>query len=99
MTGFFVNSNSIPPYFSWIQYLSPMRYGFIALSTNEYTGLTFDCPPNSPCPRTGEAVLATLGFDTKGSINQNAGVLAALTVGFLLLAYGALWASVRRLTR
>jgi hypothetical protein len=98
-SGFFVNTNSIPPYFTWIQYLSPMRYGFIALSTNEFTGLTFDCPPGSACPPTGEAVLKNLGFDTKGSIDQNAGVLAALTVGFLLLAYAALWASVRRLTR
>lgn len=29
----------IPPYFTWIQYISPMRYGYIALAKNEFAGL------------------------------------------------------------
>lgn len=43
-SGFFVNSATIPPYFSWIQYISPMHYGFIALSLNEFTGLQVGRP-------------------------------------------------------
>ncbi len=47
--GFFVNTNSIPVYFSWIQYLSPMRYGFIAAAKNEFSGLAIDCQPGQNC--------------------------------------------------
>jgi hypothetical protein len=100
-SGFFVNTNSIPPYFTWIQYLSPMRYGFIALAKNEFTGLQIECTADQACPPgyDGEDVLQQLGFTDKGSIEQNVGVLFALMVGFLLMAYVALWAAVRRLTK
>jgi hypothetical protein len=47
--GFFVNTNSIPAYFSWIQYLSPMRYGFIAAAKNEFSGLQINCQPGQNC--------------------------------------------------
>lgn len=103
-SGFFVNSNAIPPYFNWIQYLSPMRYSFIALVKNEFSGLKIDC--GSPqqaamtnCNPSGDAIIMQLGFDDKGTIGENCAVLFSLAVGFLLLAYVALWVSVRRMNK
>ncbi|PNH12086.1 ABC transporter G family member 1, partial [Tetrabaena socialis] len=106
-SGFFVNSNTIPPYFAWqktastqIQYISPMRYGFLALSKNEFSGLQINCTPDQDCAPgfNGETVLRNMGFDTKGSVEQNAGILFAMLWGLLVLAYIALWLAVRRLS-
>ena len=33
--GFFVNTDSIPPYFIWIHYVSFITYGFETLAKNE----------------------------------------------------------------
>lgn len=103
-SGFFVNANAIPPYFNWIQYLSPMRYGFIALIKNEFSGLSIDCgPPQQAamtnCNPSGDAVIAQLGFNDKGTIGGNAAVLFGLAVGFLLIAHVALWLSVRKMNK
>lgn len=35
--GFFINSDSIPIWIRWIQWISPMRFGFEAMVWNEYT--------------------------------------------------------------
>jgi hypothetical protein len=48
-SGFFINIDSIPVWFSWIQYLSPMRYGFVALAQNELSGLDIKCEPGQDC--------------------------------------------------
>ena len=91
------NTNSIPPYFSWIQYISPMRYGFIAIAVNEFAGLPINCPADEPtCPPNGDYVLQALSFDSKGGVATNFGILFGLMCGFLTAAYVALWASVRR---
>lgn len=99
-SGFFVNSSTIPPYFIWISYISPMRYGFIALAINEFTGLTIDCEPGQCAPGyDGETVLNNLGFSDDGTVGQNAAVLFGLMCFFLICAYAALWVGVRRLRK
>ncbi|KAG2442858.1 hypothetical protein HXX76_002937 [Chlamydomonas incerta] len=100
-SGFFVNSDTIPPYFTWIQYISPMRYGYIALVKNEFTGLQINCTPDESCPPgyDGDMVLANMGFSDKGSIGQNLGILFAMVWALLLLSYVALWLAVRRLVK
>jgi ABC-type multidrug transport system permease subunit len=42
-SGFFVNSDNVPPYFIWIEYISFVKYGFRALVLNEMQGLKFTC--------------------------------------------------------
>ncbi|PNW85044.1 hypothetical protein CHLRE_03g169300v5 [Chlamydomonas reinhardtii] len=100
-SGFFVNSDTIPPYFTWIQYISPMRYGYIALAKNEFAGLQINCSPDESCPPgyNGAMVLANMGFSDKGSVGQNLGILFAMVWALLLLAYVALWLAVRRLVK
>ena len=71
-SGFFVNSDSIPPYFWWIQWISPMKYGFTALAINEFSGLAIYCTPEQNCAPgfNGDTVLANLGFNSKGSLQM-----------------------------
>jgi hypothetical protein len=53
-SGFFINFDSLPPYFAWISYISPIRYSYAALLQNELEGLVFNCDaPNSTCPPGG----------------------------------------------
>lgn len=62
-----------PPYFWWIQWISPMKYGFTGLAINEFSGpLTINCTPQQGCAPgyNGEVVLTNLGFDNKGSLQM-----------------------------
>jgi len=34
LSGFYKNSANIPKWFSWIQYISPIKYGFIGMLNN-----------------------------------------------------------------
>lgn len=34
-SGFFINTDNVPPYFIWIEYISFIKYGFHALVLNE----------------------------------------------------------------
>jgi len=36
VSGIFNNLNDIPPYISWLQYISPFRYGSQMLMENEF---------------------------------------------------------------
>ena len=47
--GFFSNLESIPDWIEWLQYLSPIRYGFEAIVRNEINQRG-DIPPNVPNP-------------------------------------------------
>ena len=38
-SGLFINNDSIPPYFTWIQYISPVKYMFQEVYKNEFYGL------------------------------------------------------------
>jgi ATP-binding cassette subfamily G (WHITE) protein 1 len=40
-SGLFINTNSIPAYFTWIQYLSPIRYMYQEVYKNEFKGLQY----------------------------------------------------------
>ena len=40
-SGLFINTSSIPAYFTWIQYLSPIRYIYQEVYKNEFKGLKY----------------------------------------------------------
>jgi len=78
---------------SWIQYLSPIKYAYLALCQNEFTGLKFSQPMNSGYS-TGEQVL--LAMDLKIlSISECCLLLFALTFLFLALALAGLYLSTK----
>ncbi|TPX36852.1 hypothetical protein SeMB42_g07013 [Synchytrium endobioticum] len=53
-SGLFVNLNSIPVWLRWIQYLSPMKYGFEGMVKNEYSGIQLYC--QGPLPVDGKGM-------------------------------------------
>lgn len=46
--GFFVNSNNIPKYLIWIEYVSMFKYGFQAAVLNEFDSVNFSCAGCDP---------------------------------------------------
>ena len=40
-SGLLINADNIPPYFTWIQYLSPIRYMYQEVYKNEFKGLNY----------------------------------------------------------
>ena len=72
--GLFANSSTIPPYLSWIQYISPIRYANEAICQAQWNGVNIDT----------ENFLSLLGFDI-GYIKCTI-VLAALAVFWRLAA-------------
>lgn len=62
-SGLFAGSAAMPAYFRWIQYLSPIKYGFESLVKNEYmNGDVRADPPLYPNPIPGSAVVESLGM-------------------------------------
>eukprot|EP00164_Ancoracysta_twista_P000118 GFYU01000172.1.p1 GENE.GFYU01000172.1~~GFYU01000172.1.p1 ORF type:complete len:677 (+),score=259.76 GFYU01000172.1:101-2131(+) len=103
-SGFFLNSTSTPDYFVWIQWISPINYGYKALMVNEYDGLSFHCDDselvqiggNQICPRTtGEQVLQSFDMDGE-SIPFNILMTFVIYVACTGLAYFALWKQTRK---
>jgi ABC-type multidrug transport system ATPase subunit/ABC-type multidrug transport system permease subunit len=45
-SGFYLNINSIPVYFSWLSRVSFFRYAYEVMVSNEFSGLEFTCAGN-----------------------------------------------------
>ena len=87
-SGLFVNVGSLPVYFAWIKWISPMKYAYAALMKNEYEGLVFK---NCKEACSGELVLQQMSMDGGLSIPENIGTLFGMyiilmIVGFISLA-------------
>lgn len=79
--------SSIPPWFIWLHWMSPITYTYSALAQNEFRGLRFSCDANSQqCYQTGQAVLDQYDLE-RFTIAENAGFLGAITVVFLTVGY------------
>lgn len=83
-SGFYVNSDSIPAWTSWIEYISPFRYALECLIYNEYDGRGY-----APNP------IDTFGF-TFGYW-KSLGYLAIIGGCYLLLGYIALFTRAKAL--
>mmetsp|Transcript_12407 Transcript_12407/g.21004 ORF Transcript_12407/g.21004 Transcript_12407/m.21004 type:complete len:659 (+) Transcript_12407:234-2210(+) len=99
--GFFINTNSIPVYFIWLQYLSFFKYSYEAAIVNEFTGLTFTCDAsvqrNGVCPMPdGQYVIYEYLKLGKLSIWANILVLVGMVLAYRLAAYLSLLRLARR---
>jgi len=91
-TGYLKSLDTLPSWLAWLQYLSPFKFGFEILMVNEFTGLPISCDPDRqlPCPvESGDQLLEYMGL-TEQDMWIGFGALAALTVGFHLIALIAL---------
>jgi len=90
--GFYSNLDSIPAGIRWLQHLSFIRYGYVAMMELEFDGLTFGPAeelPDGSCPiSTGQQRLELLGVT--GTIASDILILALVGVVFRFLAYWAL---------
>ena len=86
--GLFLNSDSAPSYFIWLQYLSPVKYGYEAMMVTFWETVdTIECPPTGDCQYpTGESVLKSFSFQDV-SISLNIFILLALNLGFRTVAF------------
>jgi ABC-type multidrug transport system ATPase subunit/ABC-type multidrug transport system permease subunit len=88
--GNLVTKATIPPQLSWLRFISVFYYGYLALTQNEFTGLTFICsngeaPIDNYCLQgyaTGEQVLEAFELQ-EFSITTSSLIL----VGYVILAY------------
>lgn len=79
--------SSIPPWFIWLHWMSPITYTYSALAQNEFKGLQFTCAAGSQqCYRTGQDVLNQYDLQ-RFTIAENAGFLGAISVVFLAVGY------------
>ncbi|SNX86145.1 related to ATP-binding cassette, sub-family G, member 2 [Melanopsichium pennsylvanicum] len=79
--------SSIPPWFIWLHWMSPITYSYSALAQNEFKDLQFECEADSKqCYRTGQDVLNQYDLQ-RFTIAQNAGFLGAITLVFLAIGY------------
>jgi ATP-binding cassette subfamily G (WHITE) protein 1/ATP-binding cassette subfamily G (WHITE) protein 2 len=108
-SGFLINVDSTPPYFIWIEYLSPIKYCFQGIAINEFTDLTFTCSSDQKVPildsngtivdyecrvPDGESVIESLSFQDV-EIYQDFVALIVLYLGYRILGFVALLRQVR----
>jgi len=63
-SGFFVNAGTSPVFLQWIKYISPMKYAFVALIKNEFSGLHLYCTDSqmTPIPVTNGTVTTIVPY-------------------------------------
>ena len=102
-SGFFLNADSTPVYYSWIPWISPMKYAFTALARVEYTGLELHCTADEyitmtvngnsaeVCPfTTGEDFLKTFNFEDELTVVACELALLAMAFCCFFVAFTAL---------
>jgi len=92
-SGFYANTDLIPPALAWIQYVSPIRWGFSGFMSVLIPGMVFECPNPEleGCVPNGHAFLVRLGL-SNDSFARSVGILAATMftlqmVGFTILTF------------
>jgi len=90
-SGFYANSNAIPDYFIWAEYISLIKYGFNVAANVEFTGLVIKCSAselatyNGVCPYTkGEDWLSFRGLD-KLNVWESVVILIFFMIFYLTL--------------
>jgi len=98
-SGYLLNTDKVPPYFIWIEYMSFFKYAFRALCINEFKHITFKCKDseliNGYCPvPDGTVILKEFNFE-----NDTVGLnLIVLFIMYLILrgiGYGCLLLKAR----
>lgn len=100
--GFFLNSDSVPVYFIWLEYLSWFKYANELLTVNQWENIdSLECDGNSTSPvdschyHNGHQVIKYLNYD-EDNLWRNIGVLLAMLVGYRLIAFFVLFVRARR---
>ncbi|KAK1929432.1 Protein white [Phytophthora citrophthora] len=95
--GLFLNASSTPSYFVWIQYISPIKYGYEGMMKVFWREInTIPCASDQSCiARTGQKVLEYYSMDNL-SAGFDAIMLFVLGIAFRLVGLVVLWINVRK---
>eukprot|EP00762_Andalucia_godoyi_P003123 ANDGO_01002.mRNA.1 Protein white len=98
LSGLFLNSDDVPPWFIWLQKISVIYYGWNGLMAVEMTGLEFHCDPgqfvNGVCPITSGSQALNY-YSNNFEPWECCLYLACLIVGYRILAYVLLYGNVK----
>ncbi|CEL98098.1 unnamed protein product [Vitrella brassicaformis CCMP3155] len=97
--GFFVNTDTIGPGWVWLEYLSFFKYGFSAFATVVWTfpeNQAIECGGTDCRFRDGNDVLKFLAVRKDDLWERDVPVLAAMVVGFNLIALIFFWYQGRK---
>ena len=87
-SGLLINADSIPIYFSWIQYISPIRYMYQEVYKNEFKGLYYK-------GQSLEHYIDEMNFNNISTILAVT-LLGVITMILLILSYLILFCSIKR---
>jgi len=99
--GFFLNQNSTPKYFIWIQYISFFYYTMEIVTVNEFNGQKFYCKPDEISPSgtcrytTGEDVLKQYSYSAD-NMGRDFGILVVLFIAIRALGLFLLYMRFRK---
>ena len=86
-SGLLINSDSIPPYFTWIQYISPIKYIYQEVYKNEFRGLEYK-------GQSLEYNIDNMSFNKISTLLALL-LLAAITIILLIVAYLILLCNIK----
>lgn len=92
--GFFKSPAILPMYYSWIDALSFVKYGYVGASLVELQGLEYTCDnTTATCVETGDQVIDALGLDY-----INIGGCVGVLIGYIIALRIIGWLGVRWVT-
>jgi ABC-type multidrug transport system permease subunit len=95
-SGLFVNTDSIPVYFNWIKYISPMYYAFIGMMETEFSDTDLNNCDAAVRDCSGEAALKAFAIDNQLPIGVNIVFMCVIFVALVLAAYLVLLVITKR---
>ncbi|RHY43149.1 hypothetical protein DYB34_010250 [Aphanomyces astaci] len=95
--GLFLNADNTPVYFAWLEYISPLKYGYRGISRAFWNSVqVLPCDPSRPCLATsGAQVLANMALD-KDSMAVDVLALVAINLMFRTIGVVWLWFNIRQ---
>jgi ABC-type multidrug transport system ATPase subunit len=96
--GLLINSDDCPDYFIWIQYVSPIKYGFEAMMKifwAEVPTIACNAAIENCTARTGADVLKNFSLEARTPLG-NGLILLAINFGFRAVGFIGLWINLRR---
>ncbi|KAG7386670.1 hypothetical protein PHYBOEH_008609 [Phytophthora boehmeriae] len=95
--GLLINSDDCPDYFIWVQYVSPIKYGFEALMKifwKEVPSISCDSAVENCTALTGAEVLKNLSMESRSAFVDGL-ILIAINLGFRMVGFFGLWMNLR----
>ncbi|KAG1689826.1 hypothetical protein DVH05_001860 [Phytophthora capsici] len=94
--GLLINSDDCPDYFVWIQYISPIKYGYEAVMKIFWNAVdSISCDTINCTARTGQEVLESYSMISRSALGDSL-LLVLLNVAFRAIAFIAIWMRLRQ---